>query len=146
MMKTFFRSCGGCLSCGLAGDALNARKWRRTAAGPQLDEALNQAVQEQLIPGAVLIVGHSGQIVYRKAYGYRSLIPHKETMTLDTIFDAASLTKVVATTALHHEAVSGRQDPDGRSGHEVSAGIPGRPQRNHRSQPDDAFFRACGPI
>lgn len=67
------------------------------AAGRQLDEALNEAVQQQLIPGAVLIVGHSGQIVYRKAYGYRSLIPHKEAMTMDTIFDAASLTKVVAT-------------------------------------------------
>lgn len=67
------------------------------AAGPLLDEALNEAVQQHLIPGAVLIVGHSGQIVYRKAYGYRSLIPRKEKMTLDTIFDAASLTKVVAT-------------------------------------------------
>jgi uncharacterized protein YbbC (DUF1343 family)/CubicO group peptidase (beta-lactamase class C family) len=67
-------------------------------AGPLLDEAVQQAVDTELIPGGVLIVGHKGQVVYRKAYGSRALIPHKEPMTLDTIFDAASLTKVVATT------------------------------------------------
>ena len=50
------------------------------------------------IPGAVLIVGHDGQVVYRKAYGNRALEPRREAMTLDTVFDCASLTKVVATT------------------------------------------------
>src|SRR5207247_10641129 len=48
---------------------------------------------------AVLIVGHNGEIVYRKAYGRRALIPRAEAMTVDTIFDCASLTKVVATTS-----------------------------------------------
>jgi uncharacterized protein YbbC (DUF1343 family)/CubicO group peptidase (beta-lactamase class C family) len=66
-------------------------------AAPWLDQAINDAVKEGLIPGAVLVVGHSGQVVYRKAYGYRALVPQKEPMTLDTIFDVASLTKVVAT-------------------------------------------------
>ena len=51
-----------------------------------------------LIPGAVLIVGHDGQILHRKAYGQRALVPAREPMTVDTIFDAASLTKVIATT------------------------------------------------
>ena len=69
-----------------------------SSAGPLLDEAVQQAVDTDLIPGAVLVVGHKGQVVYRKAYGSRALIPRKEPMTLDTIFDAASLTKVVATT------------------------------------------------
>ncbi|HXA64598.1 MAG TPA: exo-beta-N-acetylmuramidase NamZ domain-containing protein [Bryobacteraceae bacterium] len=64
-----------------------------------VDEQINQAVQEGLIPGAVLLIGHDGQVVYRKAYGERSLIPTREPMTVDTIFDAASLTKVVATTS-----------------------------------------------
>ncbi len=45
-----------------------------------------------------MLVGHNGQVVYRKAYGSRTLIPEREPMTLDTIFDAASLTKVLATT------------------------------------------------
>ncbi len=43
-------------------------------------------------------MGHGSEIVYRKAYGYRSLVPTKQPMTTDTIFDVASLTKVVATT------------------------------------------------
>ncbi|MDQ6735899.1 MAG: beta-lactamase family protein, partial [Nitrospirota bacterium] len=65
---------------------------------PQVDAIVNDAVQSSLIPGAVLVIGHNGKVVYRKAYGSRALIPQREPMTLDTIFDAASLTKVVATT------------------------------------------------
>jgi uncharacterized protein YbbC (DUF1343 family)/CubicO group peptidase (beta-lactamase class C family) len=64
-----------------------------------VDEQINLAVKDGLIPGAVLLIGHDGQVVYRKAYGERSLIPAREPMTVDTIFDAASLTKVVATTS-----------------------------------------------
>src|ERR1700679_455089 len=64
-----------------------------------LDRAVDQAVQDGLIPGAVLIVGHDGKILHRKAYGSRALVPEREPMTLDTIFDLASLTKVIATTS-----------------------------------------------
>jgi uncharacterized protein YbbC (DUF1343 family)/CubicO group peptidase (beta-lactamase class C family) len=64
----------------------------------QVDAILNDAVESGLIPGAVLAIGHNGEVVYRKAYGWRTLIPRREAMTVDTIFDAASLTKVVATT------------------------------------------------
>jgi uncharacterized protein YbbC (DUF1343 family)/CubicO group peptidase (beta-lactamase class C family) len=46
----------------------------------------------------VLVVGHDGQVIYRKAYGSRALEPRREAMTLDTVFDLASLTKVIATT------------------------------------------------
>lgn len=67
-------------------------------AGPDLDAVIEKSIQDQLIPGAVLLVGHKGQVVYQKAYGWRSLVPSREPMTLDTIFDAASLTKVIATT------------------------------------------------
>jgi uncharacterized protein YbbC (DUF1343 family)/CubicO group peptidase (beta-lactamase class C family) len=63
-----------------------------------VDQQMERAVQDGLIPGAVVVIGHNGQIVYQKAYGSRALIPHREPMTLDTIFDAASLTKVIATT------------------------------------------------
>lgn len=68
------------------------------SASPVLDEQIEQAVRDGLIPGAVLVVGHNGKIVHRKAYGQRSLVPAREPMTVDTIFDLASLTKVVATT------------------------------------------------
>jgi uncharacterized protein YbbC (DUF1343 family)/CubicO group peptidase (beta-lactamase class C family) len=63
-----------------------------------VDGQIEDAVQSGLIPGAVLVVGHDGAVVYRKAYGDRALIPQREPMTVDTIFDAASLTKVIATT------------------------------------------------
>ena len=64
-----------------------------------LDDAVSLAIREHRIPGAVLIVGHNGHIVHRKAYGNRAEVPSVEPMTLDTIFDCASLTKVVATTS-----------------------------------------------
>lgn len=63
-----------------------------------VDAIINQAVDTGLIPGGVLVIGHNGQVIYRKAYGSRALIPRREPMTIDTIFDAASLTKVIATT------------------------------------------------
>jgi uncharacterized protein YbbC (DUF1343 family)/CubicO group peptidase (beta-lactamase class C family) len=63
-----------------------------------VDPIVEDAIAQQQIPGAVLVVGYKGQVVYRKAYGSRALVPRREAMTLDTIFDCASLTKVVATT------------------------------------------------
>jgi CubicO group peptidase (beta-lactamase class C family) len=81
----------------LAGMAVCARQETDQAFAP-VDTQINEAVRTGLIPGAVLLVGHNGQIIYRKAYGFRTLIPQKELMTTDTIFDIASLTKVVATT------------------------------------------------
>ncbi len=64
-----------------------------------LDEAIEQAIASNQLPGAVLLVAHKGQVLHYKAYGNRALEPAREPMTLDTIFDAASLTKVVATTS-----------------------------------------------
>jgi len=57
-----------------------------------------KAVADANIPGGVLLVGHNGRVVYRKAFGWRSLEPTREPMTTDTIFDLASLTKCIATT------------------------------------------------
>jgi len=63
-----------------------------------LDSIVLDAIHDHQIPGAVLLVGHNGQVIYRKAFGNRALEPRREPMTVDTIFDIASLTKVVATT------------------------------------------------
>jgi len=63
-----------------------------------LDPIIQQAIHDGNIPGAVLLVGHDGHVIYRKAYGARALEPRHEAMTVDTIFDLASLTKVIATT------------------------------------------------
>jgi len=67
-------------------------------SGPQADAEIERSIAGGQLPGAVLLVGHDGQIVYRKAYGSRALVPAPEPMTVDTIFDLASLTKVLATT------------------------------------------------
>ncbi len=64
-----------------------------------VDAAIDHAIQQKQLPGAVLIVGHDGRVIYRKAYGNRAEVPKAEAMTLDTVFDLASLTKVIATTS-----------------------------------------------
>ncbi|MEK7725458.1 MAG: exo-beta-N-acetylmuramidase NamZ domain-containing protein [Acidobacteriota bacterium] len=63
----------------------------------QIETLVNKDIADKKLPGAVVIVGRKGKIVYRKAFGNRSLVPTVEKMTIDTIFDVASLTKVVAT-------------------------------------------------
>jgi uncharacterized protein YbbC (DUF1343 family)/CubicO group peptidase (beta-lactamase class C family) len=75
----------------------------------QLDALMQDAVNHGKMPGGVLLVGHNGKVVYRKAFGSRSLEPSREPMTADTIFDLASLTKCVATTSAVMQLVqSGR--------------------------------------
>ncbi len=51
------------------------------------------------IPGAVILIGTRDRVVYRRAFGHRMHKPKRVPMTVDTIFDLASLTKVVATTS-----------------------------------------------
>jgi uncharacterized protein YbbC (DUF1343 family)/CubicO group peptidase (beta-lactamase class C family) len=63
----------------------------------ELDAAIETAIQNQKCPGGVLWLEREGT-VYARAYGHRALVPKPEPMTVDTIFDLASLTKVVATT------------------------------------------------
>ncbi len=64
----------------------------------QIDALAAKDIADKKLPGAVVVIGHKGKIVFRKAYGNRALVPNVEKMTVDTIFDVASLTKVVATT------------------------------------------------
>jgi uncharacterized protein YbbC (DUF1343 family)/CubicO group peptidase (beta-lactamase class C family) len=85
-------------ACLLASVAAFARQSHEQPQFSQVDALIDEAVRTGLIPGAVLVIGHDGQAIYRKAYGSRAIVPHREPMTLDTIFDAASLTKVTATT------------------------------------------------
>lgn len=63
----------------------------------RIDAVVGDAVAAGELPGAVVLIAHRDRIVYRKAFGHRSLRPAREPMTVDTIFDLASLTKVIAT-------------------------------------------------
>ena len=62
-----------------------------------LDQAVAEAIAAKKIPGGVLWCEHDGQ-AYQRAYGLRALEPAPEPISADTIYDAASLTKVIATT------------------------------------------------
>jgi len=74
---------------------------REAGIDPGALERLDRLVESQVgsgcYPGAVVVVARNGLVAHRRAYGYRSLYPEREEMTLDTLFDAASLTKVAAT-------------------------------------------------
>src|SRR5947207_450624 len=63
-----------------------------------VDALVQQEVLSQEITGAVLLVGHDGKVIHQKAFGLRVPSRRLDAMTLDTVFDLASLTKVVATT------------------------------------------------
>ena len=60
-------------------------------------------------PGAVLAVSRGGEVVIRWAVGSRSLIPTRQPATPETVYDLASLTKVVVTTPLILRGVAGGQ-------------------------------------
>ncbi len=62
----------------------------------EMEQSINSTIQDQLIPGGVLWLERAGT-AFHSAYGQRAILPAPETMTEDTLFDIASLTKVVAT-------------------------------------------------
>jgi SSS family transporter len=91
-------------------EAQNASKtMARTGAAPdfaKVSSLVNEAIAEKKLPGAVIVIGHDGKVVFHQAYGSRKLAGEPgldgqpsaaEPMTEDTIFDMASLTKCLAT-------------------------------------------------
>ncbi len=62
-----------------------------------IDRIVEEGLERKRMPGAVVVVGHQGKIVHRKAYGFREIEPVQLPMTVDTVFDLASLTKPIAT-------------------------------------------------
>jgi uncharacterized protein YbbC (DUF1343 family)/CubicO group peptidase (beta-lactamase class C family) len=65
--------------------------------GPAIDAAVARAITDQSVPGAVVIVGRRDGVLFRRAYGHREVLPDRVPMTVDTLFDLASLTKPIAT-------------------------------------------------
>lgn len=94
------------------------------AAFAPVADLVDADIAARRLPGAVVQVGHSGEVVYRQAFGDRKLdgepgldgapVP-AEPMTLDTIFDLASLSKPIATTPavlqLYEQGKIGLDDP-----------------------------------
>jgi uncharacterized protein YbbC (DUF1343 family)/CubicO group peptidase (beta-lactamase class C family) len=74
-----------------------------------VDAIVQEAIERGKMPGAVVVIGHNDRVVYRKAFGSRSIEPTREPMIVGTIFDLASLTKCIATTTAVMQLVeSGR--------------------------------------
>jgi CubicO group peptidase (beta-lactamase class C family) len=89
-----------------------------------VSKLMNDAIAANKLPGAVVVIGHAGEIVFHQAYGSRKLAGEPgldgspapaEPMTEDTIFDMASLTKCLATAIaimqLYEQGKVGFDDP-----------------------------------
>ena len=63
----------------------------------QMDAVIADEMAKKRLPGAVVVAARKGRIVWNKTYGARVVEPEREPMSADTIFDVASLTKVIAT-------------------------------------------------
>jgi len=61
---------------------------------------VEQAIADKQLPGAVVLVGQGDQVLYRKAFGFKTYSPAAAVTTTDTVFDLASLTKPLVTTTL----------------------------------------------
>ncbi len=85
----------------------------RAAALSGIAPIVAREIRAGRVPGAVVVVGNAGRIVYRRAFGDAALRPRKIPMTVGTVFDLASLTKVVATTTAVMQLVdAGKLDLD----------------------------------
>ena len=102
---------------GVDAAALSAAKVATNAALAEgIDRLVAEALAQGKLPGCVVAVGRASGVIYQKAFGSRALLPEREAMTLDTIFDLASLTKPIATaTALMVLAEQGKVDLDTRA-------------------------------
>ncbi|MDF9834365.1 uncharacterized protein YbbC (DUF1343 family)/CubicO group peptidase (beta-lactamase class C family) [Ereboglobus sp. PH5-5] len=92
-----FLFCSLCLCLCASSQAAPRTPALRPEKLAEMQAFINDAIAQGHCPGAVLWVEHNGER-FHSAFGKRALVPAEETMTEDTIFDLASLTKVVACT------------------------------------------------
>jgi uncharacterized protein YbbC (DUF1343 family)/CubicO group peptidase (beta-lactamase class C family) len=100
----------------------------------RIDDVVAEALAQQKLPGCVVAIGRHDGVKFLKAYGARSLVPERTSMTTDTVFDLASLTKPLATaTSLALLVERGRlrlEDPLTNWLPEFAPADPATPQRN----------------
>ncbi len=63
-----------------------------------INDLMQQAISEKVFPGGVVAVGYKGKLIHHHGYGKQTYEENSPTITTETIFDLASVTKVVATT------------------------------------------------
>ena len=59
----------------------------------QVARLVQDAVEKEVVPGAVVLVRHRGEVIFHEAFGWAALVPQRIRMRSDTLFDLASLTK-----------------------------------------------------
>ncbi|MFN3148395.1 exo-beta-N-acetylmuramidase NamZ domain-containing protein [Bremerella sp.] len=80
---------------------------------PDIDQAIEKALAEKRMPGCVVLVARGGDVLYKKEHGNRRIEPSVEPMTVDTVFDMASLTKpIVTATSIMQLVEVGKVDLD----------------------------------
>lgn len=78
-----------------------------------IESIVARGIEEGQMPGAVVVIADKDRVLYERAFGDRQMEPTQESMTLDTVFDMASLTKPVATaTSVMRLIQAGEVDPD----------------------------------
>ncbi len=84
-----------------ADGVLAARTVRVTEANnpfaAEMAREIEQAIKDQKVPGVIVSVERADRVLFKKAFGKRQLLPTPEPLSLDTIYDLASLTKPIAT-------------------------------------------------
>ncbi|MBS0519956.1 MAG: DUF1343 domain-containing protein [Proteobacteria bacterium] len=91
-------ACQVLISCTTPAAPVAAAPAPGASAGPQeISDIVREEIAAGHLPGAVVVVGVHDKIVLRQAYGERAVTPERRPATVDTIYDAASLTKVMAT-------------------------------------------------
>ncbi len=86
------------LLCGLSVSCQNNKLQEGEYDFTQVDEIIQLAIKDSAFPGAVVLVSKEGKIIYEKAFGHLTYDDTSAAVTINTIYDIASLTKVIATT------------------------------------------------
>lgn len=64
----------------------------------EVENLMNQAIEDEVFPGSVLLVGHRNRVVFHKAFGHYTYDKKSPEVTTNSIFDLASVSKVIGTT------------------------------------------------
>jgi CubicO group peptidase (beta-lactamase class C family) len=86
------------LLCGLNVSCQDNKQLQSEYNFTRVDEIIMSAIKDSAFPGAVVLISKDGNIIYEKAFGHLTYDDTSATATLNTIYDIASLTKVIATT------------------------------------------------
>lgn len=64
----------------------------------ELDNFINKAIKDQVFPGCQIFASVNGTIIYQKSFGHYTYLPSSQNISDSTLFDIASVTKIMATT------------------------------------------------